>query len=227
MSDWKLVLETSGRVGQVGLAHGRDPVHTSALDATRRHARDLTATIGELLDREHLKVRDLSSILVSVGPGGYTGLRVGLATAKVLAYAANVPLVAVPTFPAVAAQAPPDAERLWVIGDALRGTIYLQRFERGRAIDELRLAPASDWLPWANREVWLTGPGVAILSDRLPCDARLVPAPDREPRIDGILAASEGLPPLTREELFRIEPLYLRASSAEEKAKSDRSPMPS
>lgn len=219
MSDWRLILETSGRTGKVGLANGREVVHAAELDEKRRHARDLTSTIQTMLDVEKLKVRDLAAILVSVGPGGYTGLRVGLTTAKVLAFAANVPMISVPTFVAIAAQAPEEAVRLWVIADALQGQIYHQRFENRKPMDELKIAPLDEWLPWANRETWLTGPGVTVHSDKLPCDARIVSAEHREPTVNGMLIAAERFAPLGRDELFRIEPLYLRGSSAEEKAK--------
>lgn len=225
MSEWRLILETSGRVGKVGLAHGREVIHSAVLDEQRRHARDLTEGIRQLLRQESLTVSQLSAVLVSVGPGGYTGLRVGLTTAKVLAYASGVPLIAVPTFAAIAEQAPAEAERLWVIADALQGLIYLQRFEikygQRASMDDLQIAPVWDWLPWANREVWVTGPGVSVHAEKLPCDARVVASADREPRLEGVLRAAERFTPLGREELMRIEPLYLRGSSAEEKAKRE------
>jgi tRNA threonylcarbamoyladenosine biosynthesis protein TsaB len=226
MSEWRLVLETSGRVGKVGLGRGNELIYLTVMDEKRRHARDLTEVIRQLLSKESLTPSRLGAVAVSIGPGGYTGLRVGLTTAKVLAYAAGVPMIAVPTFAAVAEQAPAEAERLWVVADALQGSIYLQRFEtqdgQRQPLDELRIVPVGEWLPWANREVWVTGPGVSVHADKLPCNARVVPPADRDPRLDGVLRAAEGFTPLDRDELMRIEPLYLRGSSAEEKAKRDR-----
>jgi tRNA threonylcarbamoyladenosine biosynthesis protein TsaB len=219
MSDWRLILESSGRVGKIGLANANELVHRADLNPARRHVRDLAATIGELLDRERLRVSDLARILVGIGPGGYTGLRVGLATAKSLSYAANVPLVAVPTFHAIASQAPAEAENLWVISDALQGSIYHQRFQKRAPLDDLKIVPATDWLSWANGATWITGPGIAVHTDKLNCAARVVSEEFREPTLDGVLAAGAAMAPLTRNELFAIEPLYLRGSSAEEKAK--------
>jgi tRNA threonylcarbamoyladenosine biosynthesis protein TsaB len=219
MSEWGLVLESSGRIAHVGLARESVIVHARQLDEQRRHARDLTVAIEEMMLRESLTVKQLAGIVVSIGPGGYTGLRVGLATAKVLAYASGVPLIAVPTFHAIASQS--SVERLWVIADALQGLLYVQRFGNGRPKDELRIAPAEEWLPWANREVWLSGPGVKVYQDRLPCDVRTVPEGEQQPTLAGVLRASVGMTPLTRDELFRLEPLYLRGSSAEEKAKRE------
>ena len=220
MSEWRLVIETSGRIGKIGLAHGSEMVHRAELNPARRHARDLAATIQVLLDHERLGVADLGRIFVSIGPGGYTGLRVGLATAKTLAYAASVPLVAVPTFHALAMQAPADVVNLWVIADALQGMIYHQRFEDRNAIDDVKIASASDWLPRANSMTWLTGPGIAIHEGLVPSDVQLLSDQFREPSVDGILQAGNSFLPLSREELFAIEPLYLRGSSAEIKAES-------
>ena len=98
MPNYRLILETSGRVGQVGLARGDVLVRVAMLDATRRHARDLSSTVGRLLAGENLTARELAGIIVGIGPGGYTGLRVGVMSAKALAYATGCRLIAVPTF---------------------------------------------------------------------------------------------------------------------------------
>jgi tRNA threonylcarbamoyladenosine biosynthesis protein TsaB len=227
MAENWLLLETSGRVGKVGLARGAGVVRSAELDAGRRHARDLTAVVAGMLDAESLRPAALTGVMVGTGPGSYTGLRVGVMSAKALAYATGCRLVAVPTFAAVALQAPPEAGTVWVIADALQGQIYLQRFARPAGgglpspVDELRIAPADEWLNRAGPDVWLTGPGVKVYADRIPPDCRLVAEADREPRVESLFRAGQGLPPATREELFALEPLYLRGSSAEEKAKNE------
>jgi tRNA threonylcarbamoyladenosine biosynthesis protein TsaB len=60
---------------------------------------------------------------------------------------------------------------------------------------------------------------VNVYESQLPNTTPRVPEPDREARIESVFAVGRRLPPLTREELFALEPLYLRGSSAEEKAK--------
>jgi tRNA threonylcarbamoyladenosine biosynthesis protein TsaB len=222
VSESWLILETSGRAAGLGLARGGAVVRTARLDDARRHARDLAATAGGMLAAEGLTPADLTGVMVSRGPGSYTGLRVGVTSAKALAYATGCRLVAVDTFAAVARQAPAEAADLWVIADALQGQVYAQRF-RGAAAEELRIVAIDEWLPTAAG-TWVSGPGVKVYAGRLPTDCRLVPEADREPRVESVFAAGSGMAPLTRAELFALEPLYLRGSSAEEKAKGAADP---
>jgi tRNA threonylcarbamoyladenosine biosynthesis protein TsaB len=237
MSESWLLIETSGRIGKVGLARGGSVARAADLDATRRHARDLTPTVDALLKAEGIGPRDLTGVMVSVGPGSYTGLRVGVMAAKALAYATGCGLVPVGTFAAIAEQAPADANVLWVIADALQGQVYFQRFERspesGRLVPshphlwqgQVQIGPAEEWLNWLPAGVWVSGPGVKVYADRnIPPTCNLVPEADREPSVAGLFTAGLGLAPVSREELFALEPLYLRGSSAEEKAKKEKPP---
>src|SRR5438128_2592286 len=109
MSETWLMIETSGKVGRVGLARGDGVVRAVELDATRRHARDLAPSVGDVLKDGGLKPTDLTGVMVSTGPGSYTGLRVGVMSAKALAYATGCRLVAVPTFAAIVNRAPDEA----------------------------------------------------------------------------------------------------------------------
>lgn len=226
MSEAWLILETSGRVGRVGLARGDSVVRAAALDDTRRHARDLALTVEQLLRAESLAPRELAGVMVSRGPGSYTGLRVGLMSAKALAYAAGCRLIAVDTFAAIAQQLPSEPEQLWVIADALQNHIYLQRFARGAdrewaAIDELQIVHVDQALKSALPGIFLTGPGVKAYAGRIPEGCPCAPEGDREPRIESVFTVGRKLSPLTREQMFALEPLYLRGSSAEEKAKAE------
>lgn len=224
-----LILETSGRVGKVGLARGGAVVRATNLDDTRRHARDLAATIDTILKAESLRPADLAGVIATRGPGSYTGLRVGLMSAKALAYATGCKLIAVDTFAAISRQAPPEAKHLWVIADALQGQIYLQRFARSAdsgemvAAEDLRIGRGEDWLRGLTAGASVTGPGVKLYAERIPADCPVVAEADREPRVECVFAAARELALVTREELFALEPLYLRGSSAEEKAKADAS----
>jgi tRNA threonylcarbamoyladenosine biosynthesis protein TsaB len=160
----------------------------------------------------------LHGVMVSVGPGSYTGLRVGVMSAKALAYATGCRLVAVPTFHAIAEQAPAEAQTVDVIADALQGLVYAQRFRRADAgwepADELRIEPFETWAARAGD--WVSGPGVDGYAARV--RGSVVPAEARAPGLEALYRVGLRLEPLTAAEVMRLEPLYLRPSSAEEKA---------
>lgn len=224
MANHWLILETSGRGARVGLSRDGVVIHKAELDAARRHAREMMPTVRGMLDAERLKPTDLTGIMASRGPGSYTGLRVGLATAKALAYATGRPLVAVDTFAAIAQQAPAEAATLSVISDALQGQVYAQRFARvangWQASSPLRILAVGEFVAELAEGEWLSGPGVAVYEGQLSSAHSRVAEADREPRVESVLAVGLRLQPLTKEELFALEPLYLRGSSAEEKAKA-------
>ena len=213
-----LLLETSGRGGRVGLAAGA-AVAQKALDPARRHNRDLAPAVDELLRAAGLTPRQLRGVMVSVGPGSYTGLRVGVMSAKALAYATGCRLVAVPTFHAIAEQAPAGAQAVDVIADALQGLVYAQRFRRNddgwAPADELRIEPFDAWAARAG-DGWVSGPGVDAYAARV--RGSVVSAEARVPGLEALYRVGLRLAPLTTAEVMRLEPLYLRPSSAEEKA---------
>ncbi len=223
MSENWLILETSGRVARVGLACEGQMRRAADLDTARRHAREMVPTIEAMLKAESLRPADLTGIMVSRGPGSYTGLRVGLATAKALAYAVGCELRAVETFAAIAEQAPPEVRFVTVIADALQGQVYAQHFasphESWLAENQLRISTVGEFAATLIVGEWVSGPGVAVYDSQIPGANPRVPESDREPRVESVFAVGLRQMPLTKEELFALEPLYLRGSSAEEKAK--------
>src|SRR5262245_14211632 len=106
-----LIIETSGRPGRVALAVGESLLAGVHLDEVRRHARDLAPAAAERLRGQGWKPRDLQCVIVSLGPGSYTGLRVGVISARTLCYAIGCPLLGVETFAAIAGQAPNNVSR--------------------------------------------------------------------------------------------------------------------
>ena len=220
MTEPWLLIETSGRGGSVGLAVG-GAVRGRALDPARRHNRDLAPAVESLLREADLAPPDVLAVAVSVGPGSYTGLRVGVVSAKAWAFATGCRLVPVPTFHALAAQAD-AAGTLDVVSDGLQGLVYAQRFTAAggewHPANDLHLAPAADWaatLPPGGR---VTGPAVGLVEALLPPHTTLLPPADRTPTLAGLLHAARRTPDAGPDAVFTLEPLYLRPSSAEEQA---------
>ncbi len=217
-----LLLETSQPVGLVALAAGDQLGAVRRLDETRRHARDLAPTVAELLAAEDWRPRDLDGVVVGSGPGSYTGLRVGMMSAKALAFATGCALLTVPTFDAIARQAPAECGKLHVIADAQQDNIYIQQFERDaggvmRPLWALLVESERDCLPWLAKDWWVSGPGLRKYRDRLPAYTPVVaeelwsPGPEKLLEI-GLERYRRG----ERDDVLAAEPLYLRPSSAEE-----------
>jgi tRNA threonylcarbamoyladenosine biosynthesis protein TsaB len=210
-----LLLETSGRSGQVAIAEGESLLAIRCLDESRHQARDLTPAVAELLASAGWKPRDISAVVVSRGPGSYTGLRVGVMSAKAYAYASGCALLAIDTFPIIASQAPADADPLDVITDAQQQKVYLQRFERGAPVSPLVIRSVAEWLADAPAP-WVSGPGLRLHRAHLPASVRPVDESLWESHPLNLLAlALKRMRAGERDDPFAIEPLYLRPSSAE------------
>jgi tRNA threonylcarbamoyladenosine biosynthesis protein TsaB len=210
-----LIIETSGKTGHVAVALGGRLLGSRQLEESRRHARDLAPFTRELLAEQNWKARDLQGVIVSRGPGSYTGLRVGLMSAKTLAFAIGCRLLMVPTFEVLAHQAG-DVPIVAVLADAQQGKVYVQRFAGTVPQTELAIHPFDDWLRQQSNDVWLTGPGLAVPGRMIP-EGRLIVPPDRwQPRPECVL--SIGLARFMNgesDDVWSAEPLYLRPSAAE------------
>lgn len=128
-----LGIESSTNVCSVGLAQAGKPPIEERMVEERVHSEKLLSLVHTLLSKRNIAPDQLGAIAVSIGPGSFTGLRIGLSTAKGLCFALNVPLVAIPTFDAIAhavAAVHPDAANILVALDAKKGDFYSGRYEK-------------------------------------------------------------------------------------------------
>jgi len=136
-----LAIETSGVRGGIALADwpgSPDPgpgAGARLLDEVRlaeglRHGRDLILAAKQACDRAAWDPRRIDLVAVSIGPGSFTGIRIAVTLAKFLAWDTAAKVVAVPTFRALAENAPPDRRRIATIVDANRGGLFAAIFER-------------------------------------------------------------------------------------------------
>jgi len=221
-----LIIETSGKTGEVGIGLGDRLIDHRRLEEARRHARDLAPAVRHMLQRAQWRPQEIAAVIVSHGPGSYTGLRVGIMSAKTFAYVSGCCLVAVKTFEAIAEQAPADLIRLDVIADAQQNKIYWQRFERRadqkwQATQPLSILPLDQWLATADTTWTVTGPGLHVHAGRISACRPVLEETFWDPRAESLLKL--GLARYLageRDEIWSLEPMYLRPSSAEEKMTS-------
>ena len=146
-----LAIETSGTQGSVAIFDGQTLRFKRILGATgTRHAQTLPAEVAAALAHCDLQPRDIRSVAVSIGPGSFTGLRVGLTFAKTFVWLNNARLVAVDTLRAVTLQVPRDLEYVTAIVDAQRTEFFAATYrwnaELGLRceIDDVRLVNVDD-----------------------------------------------------------------------------------
>ncbi len=230
-----LVMDTSTERAAIALATDTGGLYLSATEkeAVRRHGRDLIPRIGSLLKEAGLRTRDLHGVAVGLGPGSYTGLRVGVTAAKTLAFASGAALIGFNSLHAIARNAPGEILRVSVLADAQRGEIYVA--------DWFRPAPGSRLLPSGNTHIeslpdWLArqGPGVLVLGPALAVPHIRAAIPDELITTDPAQNEFQGdrLAELAqelwdsghRDDPWLLEPWYLRRSAAEDQFRKSFSP---
>jgi tRNA threonylcarbamoyladenosine biosynthesis protein TsaB len=197
----------------VAIVEGGRVLAEASEPMTRGHQERLAPLTRQVMRVAGLEFGAIDRIGVTVGPGSFTGVRVGLAFAKGLALALGRPCVGVGSLEALAAGLASNGLRAAVI-DAGRGRVFLQIFEGGTAIvapDSLEIATAAARLAELVQagDLTLTGPGAALLSGVAP-GARVIDQPAPSPVVVARLAARAPVTP--------PRPLYLRAPDAKPKA---------
>lgn len=190
-------------------------------ERTRGHAEALMPMLETVLAEAALGFADLDALAVTVGPGTFTGLRVGLAAARGLALARNLPLVGITTLEAVAAPVNPVAgEVVAAVFDARRDEVYLQVFDAAFAplTPPLLIGLEDAVMHLPDAPVVLVGTGATLLAERLDTLSRTYRFAAARPQPDATHIARIALSRLAAEgpDVFRAPPapLYIRAPDA-------------
>ncbi|MEM0915630.1 MAG: tRNA (adenosine(37)-N6)-threonylcarbamoyltransferase complex dimerization subunit type 1 TsaB [Planctomycetota bacterium] len=163
-----LAIETSQRQASIALGRGDELIASCELPQLKRHNLELMPTIDALMRDHGMGPGDLREVYVSVGPGSFTGLRVAVATGKLLALALPaIKLVAVPTLDVLAAQAPAEVEHVAVCLNTKKDTVYAATYGTADKAGFRRpfATPTLGTLPDLLADA---PPGTALLGDPLP-----------------------------------------------------------
>lgn len=222
-----LAIETATGCGGVSLTRGEGDTGRLLAECTCQpevsHSRRLLGSVDWVMRAAGVGWADLAGVAVSLGPGSFTGLRIGMAAAKGIAMAAGCPLIGVPTLDALAYSCFSANELLCCLLDARKQQVYaaFYRFnEQGepeREGDYLAIEPRR-LVERIAEPVILAGPGAALYRDVFAAvkDARLAPPSKLYPRAADVgylgcrlLAQGAVMDPVT------AAPMYVRASEAE------------
>jgi tRNA threonylcarbamoyladenosine biosynthesis protein TsaB len=128
-----LALATAGPFSSVGLSDGRGVVVSRALGDGAERGRGILREVDALLREQGLAPKDLDGIVVEAGPGSFTGVRLGVATAKGLASGLDRPVVGVSSLDALAHAAGPADHEVLALRDARSGEAWFALYRRGPA----------------------------------------------------------------------------------------------
>ena len=221
-----LALETATLVSSVALATADKLLAEITLQTKKTHSELLMPHIDKILTMAEVSRADIKAVTVSIGPGSFTGLRIGLATAKTLAYVLKVPLIGVPTLAALAYGCLVPGIILAPMLDAQKGNVYQAIFEwRGGELKELMpptvigINEALAHLASYNTPVVLLGEAAVLHREKIEkIGNHLVLAP---PHL--IIQRAGSVATLGHQmirqgiehDVMALEPLYIRRSEAE------------
>lgn len=224
-----LAIETSCVPGSVAIRDCDGRVHqVSETTDIGKRSQHLIVMIRDLLSAHQLAITDLNRICVSHGPGSFTGLRVGVVTAKTLAYALKIPIFAIPTFQIIAHQVQTSSRiftseaRLCVIADAFRGHLFVQHFRSDSRtvppLDDVHMETPHNFLASLTPHDLVVGPGVSKVAANLLPSQRVESTKLDLPQATSLIHYSEQHAEfLQPADPFKLIPLYIRSSAAEEK----------
>jgi tRNA threonylcarbamoyladenosine biosynthesis protein TsaB len=225
-----LGIETSSRQGGVAIIGDDRLLCETVLNVEVTHSDRLLPAVDRALEEARIALDGLGGIAVSIGPGSFTGLRIGLSTAKGLAYATGLPLVGVPTLEAMAWTLPAARWQVCPVLDARKQEVYAALFRHEadglrRITEDAAMAP-EDLCRLIRNPTLLLGDGTdaygALFRARLGEKMLLPPLASRGARPACVAE-------LGRQRLLRGErdapdslvPRYLRPSEAELRRRRD------
>lgn len=220
-----LALETSGLTGSVALALDGQVVASDTFSYGLSNAARLLPILDTLCKSQAWQPPDIREIYVSIGPGSFTGLRIGVILAKTLAFATAATIAAVPTALVLAYNAPPEANDLIVLLDAKRRDIFTARLHRQanqwHPTEPAHLDTLPAMLARAPRPVYLIGQGLAVHRDQVPNEKDVHALPEQTWTAHASVVAQLGHQMLRAGQSTApalLVPLYIRRPEAEEKA---------
>lgn len=222
-----LGIETSTRAGSVAIVEEEEIIAEYTLKIKETHTSRLMPMIDRVTKDAHLTIREMDAIAVSLGPGSFTGLRIGLATAQGLCLALRKPLMGIPTLNAFAHNISCTPYLICPLLDARKGEVYtaIYRYQipSGQGLQKLTddlVLPLSEFLSKIEAPAIFLGEALRgcrdLIEKKLGEKAFFAPLGLNLPRADNV--ARLGLRKLKageRTDLSKIEPLYIRRVEAE------------
>ncbi|TWT30923.1 tRNA (adenosine(37)-N6)-threonylcarbamoyltransferase complex dimerization subunit type 1 TsaB [Blastopirellula retiformator] len=217
-----LALETSLRQSSFALLEGGKLLRQVELDPALRTAAAITPALEAAFRDLGWKPAEIGLIAVSHGPGSFTGLRIGVATAKALAYVAGAEVLGIDTLRVIAAQSPDQVDAVQTLLDAQRQELFAAKYQRANGVwkinSKIGIVEIDAWLAALAPGDHVSGTALTKLQDEIPSGVSVLPATCWRPMAAtvGQLAWAD-YQAGARGDHWNLSPQYYRKSAAEEK----------
>ena len=221
-----LAFDTSTSYESIALSHKGQIIADVTLKTKRTHSERLLPSVENLLAQTDMKLEDISGIAVSIGPGSFTGLRIGLSTAKGLCFGLKIPLYATSTLRSLANNSSATSSRICALMDAGRGEFYYAVYLPDLTeIQKPSFAKIEQIVQTTNTETLFIGPVTSKIKQTfLDTNVKINFARDidcypKASSLIDIVENNKGCDVYETDNIAKIEPLYIRRSAAEENFK--------
>lgn len=221
-----LGIDTSTLVSSVALVDKNKVLAELNIQSKLTHSEMLMPHIDQLLKLAQVDKKAVTGIAVSIGPGSFTGLRIGLATAKTIAYALDIPIIGVPTMEALAYNCPIPEVYIMPLLDAQKGNCYTAKYcwEEGKLIikEQTKVDSFDNLLSYAtnqDKKVIILGEIAIKHADKIKelheniilAQPQIIFAKASSVAFLGIDMQNRGI----NHDVMTLEPYYIRKSEAE------------
>ena len=219
-----LGIETATNTGSVALVREKETISISPPQIVKTHSQSLLKSINDLLTDAKLSIKDVNGVAISIGPGSFTGLRIGLSVAKSIAYSTGCDIIGVSTLKAFALRHTNHKGLVAPLIDARRNEIYGALFEvLGDAVHRKTndmICEVSEFIRLIGEPVTFAGSGALKFKNAIVEELRekaLFATPDLQfPSAETV--AHLGLKKIltgNKDDVKTLTPVYIRKSDAE------------
>ena len=222
-----LGIDTSTMAANVAVLEDDKLICEYTINTKKTHSQKLMPMIENMLKLSDLEIKDIDAIAICVGPGSFTGLRIGMATAKAMAHVNNIPLIGVNSLEILGTNMDLCNRKICSILDAQRNQVYMNKYiledNKIKELEEISIKPIDELLEElsSSDEQWvLVGEAVYKYKEKIESISNItIPSPANNITKASSLCLVGRDKMLANEDVYNcydINPMYIRQSQAEE-----------
>ena len=220
-----LAFDTTSKTAAVALLKDKEILYDTIVNTGLNHSEVILPAIDQALRRESLKINDIDLFACTIGPGSFTGVRIGVSTLKGLILATGKPAVGISSLAALALNAGKTSKLICSMMDAGRGQVYIAfyRYDKNEYLEQIgveRAVQPKNVLLDIDEEIDLVGDGAINYADIICKNKKIIIDPKLPKYIKASSVGILGIRKFHRKDLLNTEtltPVYLRPADARPK----------